>query len=282
MSYQLSNSEFQLFRNYLHDHCGIYLGDDKAYLIESRLSKLLSDWGMSSFEELYQAIMKNKDPNIAERVIDALTTNETLWFRDQSPWIILTEVLLPRYINLLRTNKRSTIRIWSAAASTGQEAYSTAMCIDHYLKSHGIQDVRLSQFEIVATDISQTVLDIARKGSYDSISMIRGMDPMYKEKYFKQNGLVWELDERIKAAVSFKKFNLQHSFLLLGKFDLILCRYVLIYFADSLKADIANKLSNCMEAEGTLIIGASELYNALEQRFEMANYANGIFYKRRL
>ena len=129
----LSRLEFQLFKKYIEDKCGIELTEEKSYLIETRLSGLLVESGLESFNSLYYAIVNNKIPGIAEKVIDAITTNETMWFRDKKPWIIFEEILMPKYINILRTGQKSKIRIWSAASSTGQEAYSTAICIDNYL-----------------------------------------------------------------------------------------------------------------------------------------------------
>ena len=281
MPANLSHLEFQLFKSYINEKCGIDISEDKAYLVETRLSKLLVDSGMNSFDELYYAIRKNNDPHMSEKLIDAITTNETLWFRDKSPWIILEEVLLPRYIDMLRSQVKSKIRIWSAASSTGQEAYSTAMCIDHYLESKGITDITLSQFEIIATDISQTVLEMARKGKYDAISIMRGMEQSYKEKYFTKDGMVWEIKDKIKNAVKFDHFNLQNSFMFLGKYDIIFCRYVLIYFSDEFKKEITSKMFHSMHSKGILFIGASELYNLLEENFDMNHYGNATYYSKR-
>jgi len=281
MASTLSDIEFRLFKTYIREKCGIDIQDDKAYLIETRLSKLLVDSGMESFEALYNLIMSNRDPYIAEKVIDAITTNETLWFRDKTPWKIMEDVILPRHIEELRSGKKRKIRIWSAAASTGQEAYSTAICIRDYLDEHGITDIRPDQFEILATDISKTVLEIARRGRYDAISIARGLDPKYKEKYFRKEGMVWVLDDAVKNAVRFEHFNLQNSFLFLGKFDIIFCRYVLIYFADTLKEELAKKFFDSIEPDGVMFIGASELHRCLDPYFEMVHYANGTYYVRR-
>lgn len=274
----LSSTEFQLFKKYIHDQCGIDLNEDKAYLIETRLSKLLIDSGLSTFEALYQTLKNNRDPHIATRVIDAMTTNETLWFRDKTPWLILVEKLLPRYIEEFRARKRSRVRIWSAAASTGQEAYSTAMCINDYLIKHQIVDIRLSDFEIVATDISQNVLEIARRGHYDNISIMRGLEQPIRDRYFQKTGAVWELNDGIRNQVRFEQFNLQNSFLFMGRFDLIFCRYVLIYFSDTLKKDIFEKIARGLYPGGVLVIGASELYVEMDRLFSRQNHQNGTYY----
>lgn len=279
MSPGLSTKEFTLMKKFIEEKCGIAIGEEKAYLIESRLTKLLIDSGLSNFEELYLKISQNSDPGTAEKVIDAITTNETLWFRDKSPWHILEDILLPVYIQELRQGKKSVIRIWSAASSTGQEAYSTAICIDNYLFKHGISDIKLSNFEIFATDISTTVLHIARMGKFDSISIMRGLDSNYKEKYFVNEGRVWSINDKIKSIVRFQQFNLQNSFLLFGKFDLIFCRYVIIYFSDMLKKQILNKMANALNPQGIFMIGSSEIFNNYQELYDMLEYNNGVYYR---
>lgn len=280
MGTKLSSNEFRLMQKYIEEKCGILLGEEKAYLIESRLCKLLIDSRLSSFIELYNMLIKSNDKNIEEKIINAMTTNETLWFRDQSPWIILEEVLLPIYIEQLRSGEKSKIRIWSAAASTGQEAYSTAMCIDNFLNKNRIEDINLSSFEIIATDISREVLQIAGMGRYDSISIMRGLKETYKNRYFKNEGRVWKIDERIKNSVKFMKFNLQNSYLMLGKFDIIFCRYVMIYFSEKLKNEVLEKMKNSLVTNGVFFIGNSELINNYEQYFEKDCYNNAVYYKR--
>ncbi|MGE5417287.1 MAG: CheR family methyltransferase [Acidobacteriota bacterium] len=279
MTAGLSSQEFALMQRYIEDKCGITLGEDKAYLIETRLSKLLIDSGLNSFEELYHYIRTSNDQRLVEKVIDAITTHETLWFRDRSPWEIIGEVLLPEYVKVLREGKRFKIRIWSAACSTGQEPYSIAMLIDHYLSRNGISDVRLAQFEIIATDISTTVLDIARLGRYDSISIQRGLGPEYRDKYFKNEGRIWLLDEKIKSAVTFKPFNLQTDFGIMGRFDLVLCRYVLIYFAEQLRKSVVQKISQVLEKDGVLLIGSSEIFNDFSEHYEFQRFNEGTFYQ---
>lgn len=281
MTSSLSEIEFRLFKTYIKEKCGIDIHDDKAYLVETRLSKLLVDSGMESFEALYNLIMSNRDPYIAEKVIDAITTNETLWFRDQTPWKIMEDIVLPRLIEELRSGKKRKVRIWSAAASTGQEAYSTAICIRNYLEQKRITDIQPEQFEILATDISKTVLEIARKGRYDAISIARGLDPKYKERFFRKEGMVWVLEDAIKNAVRFEHFNLQNSFMFLGKFDIIFCRYVLIYFADTFKQELGKKFFESVEPDGVMFLGASELHHCMDSYFEMAHHANGTYYVRR-
>lgn len=281
MSVNLSNLEFQLFKHYIHEKCAIDIPDDKAFLVESRLSGLLAESGLGTFNALYNLIVSNTEPSIAEKLIDAITTHETLWFRDRSPWLIMERKLIPEWIAQLEKGEKTRIRIWSAAASTGQEAYSTAMCIDHYLQQNGIRGIRLDQFEIRATDISRSVLEIARRGRYDAVSIMRGMDPVYKERYFTKDKSVWVVDERIRSVVRFEQFNLQNSFWGLGCFDLVFCRYVLIYFADAFKSVLFQKLSECLLPTGVLFLGASEFYSLLEPFFILQQSLDGSYYTQR-
>jgi chemotaxis protein methyltransferase CheR len=278
MQMNLSETQFVLFQTYIQQQCGILIGKDKNYLIESRLTKLLIDSGLRSFDELYTLLAHTRDDSIRDRVIDALTTNETSWFRDRAPWLLLKHKLLPKYIEELRARKVDKIRIWSAAASTGQEAYSIAMTIDRYLRDQMIRDITLDRFEILATDISQTVLDIAVRGRYDSISIMRGLSEDDKTTYFRRDGMVWEIDERIKSVVRFMRFNLQDSYILLGKFQLVFCRYVMIYFSDDLKRDIIGKLSRCLTDQGALMIGASELNTLIDRHFDLIDTEYGLYY----
>lgn len=279
MNSGLSSREFLLMQKFIEDHCGIAISEEKAYLIESRLSSLLTDSGFTSFEDFFKKISSGCDPLIIEKIIDAITTNETLWFRDSSPWYILEDVLLPYYIDTLIKGKTTRIRIWSAACSSGQEPYSIAMCIDNYLNRRNITDINLSHFEIVATDISRTMLDMAETGRYDSISIMRGLSNEYKERYFAKEGRVWTISDRIKDAVSFRQLNLQGSFSVLGSFDLVFCRYVIIYFSQRLRGEVLNKTAQVLNKDGVLIIGGSELITDYEKNFSMEQCRDGVFYR---
>lgn len=273
--------EFQLFQNYIAQKCGIEITEEKAYLIETRLSKFLADFGLSTFGELYSKIRSSDDASLNEKIIDAITTNETLWFRDKTPWNILRELYLPKAIELLQSQKKEKIRIWSAAASTGQEAYSTAICIEEYLKQNNIAGVSLDNFEILATDISDAVIKIAKNGKYDAISVTRGLDKNIKEKYFIKKDMIWELSPLIKERVKFTKFNLQNSFYMFGNFDVIFCRYVLIYFSHTFKEDMLKKLSYSLADDGMLFLGSYETYEELNNYFISALHGGGVYYTKK-
>lgn len=268
----LTGSTFNLFRQYIYDNIGINIEENKSYLIETRLSKLLIDLNINSFEELYNLLVKNRDLDIKSRVVDAITTNETFWFRDEKPWIIIGEKWLQNVVSEFRKGKRTKVRIWSAAASTGQEIYSTVMYIDDYLFKNRINDIKLDLFEFIATDISIGALEIAKKGLYDSLSINRGLNSEFREKYFEKEGVYWKVKGFIRSHVKFDYFNLKNSFMYLGKYDLVFCRYVLIYFSDQLKQEIFVKLKSVMERESILFLGTSEVY------YEINKYFNKIYF----
>jgi chemotaxis protein methyltransferase CheR len=271
--------EYERIRRLIEDKCGVNLGADKAYLVESRLVGLLTEYDLSSFDDLYLRIMQGNDPNLVEKVIDAVVTNETFWFRDKAPWVTMEDILLPAYIKELAEGKRSKVRIWSAACSSGQEPYSIAMCIDRFLRSKGVPGASLSQFEILATDISSTIIQIASAGRYDSISITRGLDNEYRDLYFENIGRVWTISDRIKKAVEFRQFNLQSDFYSLGKFDIVFLRNVLIYFSDDLKREITNKTASVLEKDGVLFIGSSELFDSNKERFSSELHKEACFYR---
>jgi chemotaxis protein methyltransferase CheR len=272
---------YDKLRQFIEKRCGIEIPVEKVYLIENRLASLLFVTGASDFEQLYNMIILKDNPELEEAIIDAITTNETFWFRDVGTWKNIEEIYLPKFVEKIRNKEKKKIRIWSAAASTGQEAYSMAILIDRWLKKNNITDVKLDDFEIFGTDISVTALETAKKGRYDSTTIIRGLDKDIKELYFQKHGTVWSIKEEIKKHVEFKQFNLQNSYLYFGEFDLIFCRYVLIYFTKDLVREILFKVYDRLGHDGVLFIGASEIYDALEEKFEIKQNINGSYYVKR-
>lgn len=269
---KITKKEFFLFKEYIYKYCGISIPDEKLYLIESRLTKLVVESGCEDFTEFYFKVESNKLTNYKEKIIDAITTNETLWFRDKKYWDLLKYMIE----NYCSENRFSKIRIWSCACSTGQEPYSLAMLIDDICSKNKISS---SKFEIVATDISPTVLFMAEKGIYNQVSIRRGLEEYYKEKYFTKAGNLWILNNKIKSMVKFKKFNLQNSFISFGKFDIILCRNVLIYFSKELKKEIIDKITKILNENGKLILGSSEMLFNISDEYEKKVYLNAIYYE---
>lgn len=279
MKIKLSPSEFVLLQTYIRDLSEIVIPQDKSYFMESRLSKLLADMKIESFEEFYHRCRKEKDSHLKDKLIEAMTTRETFWFRDILPWKILEEVFLPRFCKELLQSPRKKVRIWSAAVASGQEAYSTSICIYEYLERQGLLFL-FPSFEILGTDISKTALQIARDGSYDELSITRGLEPVLREKYFQNDGDTWKLDPKLMEIVTLEYYNIKHSIEHLGPFDIIFLRYVMIYFSDEFRHTLLKKISKVLHSDGTLFIGASEVFSKMDQYFERQMHSNGYYYKR--
>ncbi|MCL2440570.1 MAG: protein-glutamate O-methyltransferase CheR [Treponema sp.] len=277
----INEHEFMLFKKYIANIGGIIISSEKAYLIETRLSKLMLDAGAKSFEEFYTQIISSSDPGVSQKIINAITVNETMWFRDNMPWNVLERVMLPAFIEDILSGRKTKIRIWSAAVSTGQEIYSAVMCIDDYLTKNNIKGVSLKDFEFFATDISSRVLETAKNGRYDKINIMRGLNEYYRTKYFKNNDSAWDIDPKIKDTVNFEHFNLQENFNSFGVFDVIFCRYVLIYFSEELKKEIIQKMRDSLVNEGLLFTGNYVLYDLFKDDFDTKPYSNSTYFTKK-
>ncbi|HBA84065.1 MAG TPA: chemotaxis protein CheR [Verrucomicrobia bacterium] len=276
----ISQHEFDLFREFIQRHCGIHLGDDKTYLIESRLAHLVAEAGCQDFQEFYVKTKNDPTGELRDRIVDAITTNETLWFRDGKPWVALREAIIPGWVKELREGRKNKIRIWSAASSTGQEAYSLAMAIDMLLGPMPSPETLPASFEIVGTDISPSVLFLAIAGRYNQIEISRGLDEYHRLKYFTKQGPIWILNEALRKRVTFKKFNLQDSLAPLGHFDLVLCRNVAIYFSDVFKRELFARIARALNPGGYLFVGAAESLTGHSTAFKMLEYKDAIYYRK--
>ena len=273
MSLNISAEEYSRFREMLEKSSGITLGEGKEYLVSSRLRRMMEQHGLRNISDLLRVVELNR--TVQEQVIDAMTTNETLWFRDEHPYRIFRERLLPE---LAAT--RRPLRVWSAACSTGQEPYSLSIEIEEYRKRY---PASLAAGErILATDISPSALTLAREGTYQQLAIRRGMSDQHLKNYFHQlDGDRWQIDSRVKSRVDFRQQNLQQSYAALGKFDVIFCRNVLIYFSADLKFDILKRMHACLNPKGYLLLGASESLNNLGEYYEMVQCHPGIIYRAR-
>lgn len=268
---ELTAEEYQRFRYLLENISGIKLGTGKEYLVRSRLRRLLEKESFGSFSELMVVMKLSR--RLQEKVIDAMTVNETLWFRDEEPYRIFREKLLPEMAKLNRP-----LRVWSAACSTGQEPYSLSMEIEEYKKQ--FPGKLMAGERILATDISPTSLAIAKEGVYQQLSIQRGMNEDYLRSYFdKDERGHWHIKENIKSRVEFRSQNLQQSYALLGKFDIIFCRNVLIYFSADLKQDILTRMHACLNPGGYLMLGSSEIMNNLSAFYETVKCRSTVVYK---
>ncbi|WP_318471772.1 CheR family methyltransferase [Photobacterium leiognathi] len=268
----VNDQEYREFCRFLETQCGIVLGDSKQYLVRSRLSPLVNRFSLSSLSELLQNVIAGRNRELRIAAVDAMTTNETLWFRDGYPFTVLAEKILPE----LAANKRP-IKIWSAASSSGQEPYSMAMTV---LETQAKRPGFLPSIQITATDISQTMLETCRAGVYDNLALSRGLSPERRRMFFEDNGDgKMKVNAKVKQMVNFKPQNLKDSYALLGKFDVIFCRNVLIYFSPEMKAKVLNQLAASLNPGGYLFLGASESLTGLTEQFEMIRCNPGIIYK---
>lgn len=270
-----ANQDFQVFREFLEKACGIVLGDNKQYLVASRLNRLLEQQGIKSLGELVTRIQTQPRSGLRELVVDAMTTNETLWFRDVYPFEVLKNRLLPEFI---KANPGQRPRIWSAACSSGQEPYSLSMAIDEFERSNPGQ--LRGGCQIIATDLSGGILTAAKSAEYDSLSIARGLSSERLTRYFDQTTPGrWVVKQPIRSRVEFRAMNLLDSYSMLGKFDIVFCRNVLIYFSAELKKDILKRIHGTLKPGGYLMLGASEALNGLPDLYQMVQCSPGIVYK---
>lgn len=272
-----SSEEFALLRDYIRQQCGISLGDDKVYLVASRLSRLVAESGSSGYGEFYQRLLADTSHRLRNKVIDAMTTNETLWFRDSHPFTILREKILPELDGQFSRGRQTPVRIWSAACSTGQEPYSLAMTVLEHRRAGGL--VGPEQVQIRATDISASALFLARNGRYDRLAMSRGLSDAMRDRYFRETGTVWAVDPGLQKMVTFSPFNLQDSLSVLGTFDIVFLRYVAIYFNDEFRRRLLENVSRILTPRGCLILGGVETIRGYTTAFETCTHAGGTYYR---
>lgn len=271
----LAEAEYNQFRLFLEQHSGIVLGENKQYLVRSRLAPLMGKYNLPSLSDVVKHSMKPLERALRAEVIDAMTTNETLWFRDRYPFELLNNVLLPEYSRLGRP-----LKIWSAACSSGQEPYSLAMTILEYQQKK--PGTLAGGAAIQATDLSPSMLERCKHAEYDSLALARGLSEERKRQFFDPlpSGNM-KLKDNVKRLVNFRAHNLLESYALLGKFDIIFCRNVLIYFAPEAKAKILRQFAAALNPKGILFLGASESIAGLTDEFDMIRCNPGIYYQKK-
>ena len=266
-------AEQGFFADLVHRESGIVLGNEKGYLLDSRLTPMAKEMGCTDLKGLYEKIKLNVTTEIRQRIVQALTTNESLFFRDRVPFQILQKELIPQ----LKERPSRPIRIWCAAASTGQEPYSIVMS---FLETWpGITPAQLS---ILATDIDNEVIEKGKSGVYTQIEINRGLPVMMLAKHFKQDGTNWVLSEDVRRFVSWRMVNLIQPFFVPGPFDIIFIRNVLIYFSVETKAQILEKMTKALKPDGVLFLGSTESTVGVTSVIQshMAQ-SGGVFYTRR-
>jgi chemotaxis protein methyltransferase CheR len=243
-------TDFDIYRDLLKEKSGLSLTPDKSYLLESRLSPIAKKWGYTSMESMTLALQGVPDRHLVSDVVEAMTTNDTSFFRDGAPFDTLRDTILPWLVKKRAAQKK--IRIWCAAAASGQEPYSVAITI----KEKGLPPGWKT--EILATDISSDAMEQARNGHYSQFEVQRGLGVHILLKYFEQDGTKWKIGDDLRKMVRFEQFNLLDSMKKLGMFDVILCRNVLSLFDDPVKKSVLEKLAGQLEKDGFLLLGKSE------------------------
>lgn len=262
--------DFEMFQQLLRQRSGLVLSRDKAYLLESRLLPVARRSGLKSLDELAVAVRTKKDESLLRAITEAMTTNESSFFRDMKPFDQFRNFILPKLLTS-RASQRS-IRIWSAACSSGQEPYSLSMLLkDEAAKLAGWR------IEIVATDLSSEILDKAKAGIYTQFEVQRGLPINYLVKHFKQRGDKWELNADIRRMVTFREFNLLTDLSPLGKFDVVFCRNVLIYFDQQNKAKVLNGIANRIPPDGVLYLGGAETVLGVTDKFRPVDGQRGVY-----
>lgn len=267
----MSPEDFEIYRELLISESGLTITPDKSYLLDSRLLPIAKKYGYTSLPEMatvLQGVQKNKD--VVKDVVEAMTTNETSFFRDNRPFDVLRNVVMDYIIKNKSTGKK--IRIWCAAASSGQEPYTIAIVLKEMGALLDGWDI-----EILGTDISDEILSKAKSGIYTQFDVQRGLPTALMLKYFEQNNETWKIQDDIRNMVKFQNFNLLHDMTTFGTFDIVFCRNVLIYFNDEKKRDVLNRISQRMTAEGFLFLGGAETVLGITDIFVPAPKQRGLY-----
>lgn len=266
----MTPADYDFLRSYLKERSGLVLSNDKQYLIDSRLMPVARDAGLDSISALVAKLRTPLGRTTGERVVEAMTTNESFFFRDKTPFDHFSNEMLPKLMETRRAQR--SIRIWCAAASTGQEPYSVAMII----KELGLK-ASTFRFEIIGTDISKDVLERAKVGTYSQFEVQRGLPIQLLLNYFTQKGDVWELAPAVRQMVQYRYLNLFDSFSSLGKFDVVFIRNVLIYFEQAAKVEILERVAKQMNPDGYMVLGAAETVVGLTRAFKAVPGCRGLY-----
>lgn len=262
--------DYDLLAKLLYQRSGLVLTKEKGYLLESRLMPIARRWNMTDISDLCNALRQRMDENLLADITDAMTTNESSFFRDQKPFDQFRQIVLPRFLQSKASSRK--LRIWSAACSNGQEPYSLAMILDE-------EKAKLAgwQIEIVATDLCRDVLDKAKQGMYTQFEVQRGLPIQMLVKHFTQVGDKWQISETMRKQIKFQQFNLLGDLRVLGNFDIIFCRNVLIYFDQPTKTKILEGMATMLPQDGVLYLGGAETVLGITQKFKPMDGQRGLY-----
>lgn len=270
----INRADFEWVCKLVRDRAGVVLSTDKAYLVESRLAPLIKDVGVSSISQLIAQLRPQPFNDIHRRIIEAMVTTETSFFRDNCPFDILKQYILPELIQQRKT--RRVLNIWSAACSSGQEPYSIAILLDEHFPELFAWNVQL-----IASDISHQILDRARQGCYNQQEISRGLPPSLREKYFQHSSNKWQIDAQIRQRVDFTHVNLAENWPSMPQMDIIFLRNVLIYFDVRTKQTILTKARQLLQPDGYLFLGGGETTLNLDPAFKPIQLDKAICYRLR-
>lgn len=256
----MNTADFEFLSAILKQRSGLVLTEEKAYLLESRLMPVARKFGFAGLPELVAMVREDRPEDLLCDITEAMTTNESLFFRDMKPFDQLRTLVIPELVQ--KRAAQRTLRIWSAAASSGQEPYSIGILLKELGDLVDGWDI-----QILATDISADMLNRARAGLYTQFEVQRGLPIATLVKYFKQVGEKWRLDANIRSMVKFKEFNLLDDTAVLGQFDIVFCRNVLIYFDQQTKSEVLGRISNIMPNDGVLYLGGAETVLGITDKF---------------
>ncbi len=269
----ISKENYTFLQNHVHETCGIVLDENKQYLLEARLLPIVRKENLRSINDLCALIRATSPGRISKEVVEAMTTNETLFFRDAVPFKVMRQHLIPALVEAKKNTSRR-LSIWSAASSSGQEAYSLAMVLSEMgLDGWDIQ--------IFGTDINEKMVERARAGVYVQIEVSRGLPAPQLVKYFDRQDLAWRVKDKLRKMVRFEQFDLRKSMKAFGPFDFVLCRNVLIYFDMETKRSILRGIEKTMPAGSHLLLGAAETTMNLSDAFERSTLEGASFYRKR-
>ncbi len=266
----MKQEDFDLLRKILRDRSGLVLGDDKSYLLESRLLPVARKHGLSDLDDIVRKVRTASTEALLVDVTEAMTTNESFFFRDVKPFDLFRDIILPDMISA-RAAKKS-LRVWCAAASSGQEPYSLAILLKEAA-------ARLTGWrtEIIGTDLSKDILDRAIAGQYSQFEVQRGLPIQLLVKYFDKEGEHWQIKQAIRDMVRYRVFNLLDDFSSLGKFDVVFCRNVLIYFDQEMKKNILERIAKMLPEDGVVFLGGAETVLGITNKFEPVPGQRGIY-----
>ena len=263
-------ADFEYLASILKDRSGLSIGPDKTYLLESRLTPVARKNNLDDLDALVAEVRRSKKEAMLCEITEAMTTNESFFFRDATPFEIFEKAILPDLLEARASRK--SLRIWSAACSTGQEAYSLSMILREMAPQ-----LAGWRIEIVGTDISNEVLEKAKVGIYSQFEVQRGLPIQLLMKYFTQVNELWQIDASIRAMVTYKEFNLLKDLKALGSFDIIFCRNVLIYFDQPTKTKVLDAMSNILASDGCLFMGAAETVLGISDDFKPVPGHRGVY-----